>query len=713
MTQTRPGLSENQSQTGRHGKKSIWKWITMICITLICIFGSLWIGSRSGTAWANEGDDPSQDPAVPTLTGDVTFLRQDGGYYVMQVTVANSGADFSGTVQLVFASGSSRNCAYNTKLVLPSQGKKQYTVNVLERAAETVRGLCALNFLDEQGNVVQSISLKNVFGKAVTGITVGILSDRYSDLLYLDAGGRELSLRDFVSPLELVQLTADNLQGYLDGLYFLVIDQFNVSSLGEENIRALEEWVKDGGWLLIGTGAYAEQTLSGFDESFLGLEIDGISQPGEFNTLPSDMERYGMYWDYQNAEVDFTQMTVARFDYARTQTGYFESSQHPSTLFSIGDGIVSVFYFSFGEKELQKLSDSSIESMYEEAMYQSNSYHYASGYSDMAYVGQRSLSYMDSLNTNVDFGWLEILIGVYVVFVGPVLYLILRKKKKSEWYWAAVPVFGLLFVAGVFFFGQGAQVYGTTVYSVTAQRVDSSQEATCFLAYRSGVKPWEIRLDEDYEAAGPGWDGYYYGNSTNTADYYYTVTDDGGGLLAGVRPAGNFENAYLYAEGKAEAKGAFLSENIWLDSVGMAGYPASGTVTNETGYDLAYLALWEGSHFTVFADVKAGETLDFQEAKDDGRCLFASYTTYYDSLLYDLLDIYGSGRPSEDYDQTAMAALLIGIGMAQERMPAGGENGIIAGVVADYDRASGESREISYGCLYSYAEMGVSWDGED
>lgn len=43
-----------------------------------------------------------------------------------------------------------------------------------------------------------------------------------------------------------------------------MIDSYDVSSLGKENIKAIEKWVKNGGWLLIGTGERGKDTLGGF-----------------------------------------------------------------------------------------------------------------------------------------------------------------------------------------------------------------------------------------------------------------------------------------------------------------------------------------------------------------------------------------------------------------------------------------------------------------
>lgn len=281
-------------------EKGMWKRITAATLLFLFICGLI-VGGWKARAQAQ---------APSGLSGDVALLKQEGGNYIMQVTVENSGADFAGTVQLVFASSGYENCAYNTEMTLPSQGKKQFTVTVTSQAAETIRGLCALNFLDEKGDLVQRLDLWNVFGRAVTGMPVGILTDDAASLGYLDAGGENFMFGGMNYPISLIDLDQENLLGYLDGLYFLVIDQMNVASLGEEKIQAIQSWVRAGGWLMIGTGAYAEDTLSGFSEDFLDVEVLKISAPGETNALTANLG-YGYYSDYENAEIDLAQMAVA------------------------------------------------------------------------------------------------------------------------------------------------------------------------------------------------------------------------------------------------------------------------------------------------------------------------------------------------------------------------------------------------------------------
>jgi len=661
-------------------------------VICLCLFAVL-AGSWGSVVFAAEGEK-----AAERFSGDVEMLKKDSGNYIMQITAENKGEDFTGTVQAIFKGTSLDNCAYNTEITLPAQGKKQFTITVPERAADTVRGLCALNFLDGKGKVIWSASLKNVFGNTMAGIPVGILSDNYTGLGYMDAGGEDYQIQNMSYPLKLIELNNDNLQTYLDGLYFMVIDQFNVASLSKENIQAIQEWVEGGGWLLIGTGAYAEQTLSGFEEDFLGVECLGLNEPGEENAVADMAYKYGYYYNYEDAEVDFSQMTIADLNYGN-YADFYESAENPAICGSFGDGAVSVFYFSFGEKELQKMEYYMIRSMYDETMYRSNSYSQYGGYSDMDYTGQRMLSYIDNQNTKVDFTWLEVLIGVYVVLAGPVLYLVLRKCKKNEWYWIGVPVLGLSFIAGVFFFGQGARVNETKVYSVTAQRVDANRADTYFLAYHSGIKEWRLKLSGRFEAAGPGFIGYsYYGSKSSVDDYHYIVSNDSEGMSVGLKPRENFESGYFYAGCSAESKGTISGTDI-RDFGSDAG--PKGTVANETNYDLAYMAVFSDSYIMVFSDVAAGETLDLQRAVQAGRCVYQNSIAYYGDIFYDL--VYSTGR---DYEQDDMAALAIGLGLAMETEPAGGSYALITGVVRDYDKtAEGRCNEISYGCLYSYVKM--------
>ncbi len=134
--------------------------IAAILLCTLCLLA----GREQSAVFAKE--EKAQGP----FTGEVAVVRQENNGYVVQVTVSNSGEDFTGTVQVVFAGADSENCAYNTEIALPAQGKKQFTIRVANTAVDTSQGgMCALRFLDREGDVLQAIELKNVFQKCRNG----------------------------------------------------------------------------------------------------------------------------------------------------------------------------------------------------------------------------------------------------------------------------------------------------------------------------------------------------------------------------------------------------------------------------------------------------------------------------------------------------------------------------------------------------------------
>ena len=136
-------------------------------------------------------------------------------------------------------------------------------------------------FIDEKGNVVAKEAFASIFGKEKRGIGVGVLSDHYDALGWMSMSGQTYYLHGKDQNVYLTQMDADTLQAQLDELYFLVIDSYDVSSLGKENIKAIEKWVKNGGWLLIGTGERGKDTLGGFDSSFMEVSCKSVSKVGE------------------------------------------------------------------------------------------------------------------------------------------------------------------------------------------------------------------------------------------------------------------------------------------------------------------------------------------------------------------------------------------------------------------------------------------------
>ena len=325
---------------------------------------------------------------------------------------------------------------------------------------------------------------------------------------------------------------------------------------------------------------------------------------------------------------------------------------------------------------------------------------------EWGWSGENAFGVIDHLNTALDFSWLKVLIVVYVIVVGPVLYLLLCKMKKRDWYWLGVPALGIIFIGVVFIGGRNLKLHETRVYSVTAQQADGKSTtgiATYYNAYHSGVKPWKVRLNDNYAYGGTGLSESYSMASSGRvyADRYHYLVEYDRGLSLGVKPQSNFENAYLFAAGTAKGCGSIDTSGLVLTQ-----QKQGGSITNNTSYDFPYLVCVSDDTVMVFSDVKAGETITI-----DGKSkkpLLSQQISYFDDVYSVLSQDNMNGNTYSYKHKDMAAALYLGLCQIRRKNDVSGTV-VVEGVTADYGKTI-ESRcsEISFGCLYTIAGQEVS-----
>ena len=679
-------------------KENLWKEKIMkirktICsLLLVCL---TFLGIFAGRV--NVYADQKQ-----ALSATVTLLKQEKDC-VVQVEAKNTGADFTGKVRLVFSgTDNSSGCAFEQCLTLPQNGKKQYTMTIPYADVSQTRGNGIVAFVDEKGNVVTKEAFASIFGKEKRGIGVGVLSDHYDALGWMSMSGQTYYLHGKDQNVYLTQMDADTLQTQLDELYFLVIDSYDVSSLGKENIKAIEKWVKNGGWLLIGTGERVKDTLGGFDSSSTQISYGNVSKPGEENDAQKDMQLRKVYMGFEG--MNFTKMSVATLQCSDANA--YASDVYPGWVRTCGDGALGVCAISFGEKQLQKASSDLCYGIYDQVAEYSVSYSQYVNDEEWGWNGKNTFGVVDHANTALDFSWLKILIVIYVIVVGPVLYLLLRKMKKRDWYWLGVPVLGILFIGVVFIGGRNLKLHEARVYSVTAQPADGKDTAgitTYYNAYHSGVKPWKVRLNDNYTYGGTGLSESYSMASSGRAyaDRYHYVAEYDNGLSLGGKPQSNFENAYLFAAGTAKGCGSIDTSDLVLTQ-----QKQGGSITNNTSYDFPYLVCVSDDTVMVFSDVKAKETITI-----DGKSkkpLLSQQISYFDDV-YNVLSEDNMNGNTYSYKHKDMAAALY-LGLCQIRRQNDVSGAVVVeGVTGDYGKTiKSRCSEISFGCLYTIAGQEVS-----
>lgn len=608
--------------------------------------------------------------------------------YDIELTIENRGADWEGTVRLTVGNGYrdyQNPPAYDTVLSLPQGARKQFVTRVPASSiynTYNADGTVTVTLLGAgSGEDVQK-EFPRLLSEEMDALNMGILSDDYPALTYLDMGGNRIYFADDVLPVRLVELERERLGELLDSLKLLVIDRYDTSTLTDEQTDAIAEWVDGGGVLIIGTGEYAEDTLAGFDGSY--GQSGEIHAPGETEDFAADPS-----WNWSLLTLaDLEEPTEMQSDY---YTG--EKSM------SVGDGSVSVLPYSL--TGLGRSDDFFAAVEREDFVRQILAYaidfanpQYTASYNyNTEYMMRDMLKILGNSDSVLNFGALNGIIALYVIFVGPILYLILRLAGKRELYWIAVPVTAVAGIVLIYFAGRGFEVTDARMYSVTIQDpLANGKDKTYLYGYNAGYKEWALKLSEGYGYAGPLGSVY---NGRTEPGYCYHIQKDGDSLLIGMQPDMSFDDSFFVAGGK-DTKGQ--DQGLRMDNVVYVWGGFQGTVTNETDQDMPYFAVYGKDTLAVYENLPAGATCDLAAQTPVFREIvwYDSYNSYRYNLVDDLVE--------EGELVKAGDAAALGVGIF-ELCPPGwysGDRIFAIGVERDWEKAiDDDCHEISFGCLYT------------
>ncbi len=162
------------------GKAGNRFWVVLI---LGMLFGSMLLGR---TCLAAEEASRSGNKEFDI---DARLLSQDD-IYTIQLTLHNRGEDWEGTVRVSLENNyDSLNCVYDTVISLPQGSTKQFAVSIPVNSVEDRSKTVKVTLLDKKGRVAAEKGFKRFLLDGADSVSLGILSDSYRALTYLDMGG--------------------------------------------------------------------------------------------------------------------------------------------------------------------------------------------------------------------------------------------------------------------------------------------------------------------------------------------------------------------------------------------------------------------------------------------------------------------------------------------------------------------------------------------
>lgn len=544
------------------------------------------------------------------INGEIGFNNRYkvGGTTPISLEITNEGEDFKGEIQIKILrqeyGNVLDNIVYAKDVELPKGSTKKFDMVV--RTANMQR---SFNIALTSGG--KTIAKKTIYATAFPPERgfVGVLSEDPQSLNYLKdlelgktVGSRLIELNENKFPTDI---------NILNDFDAVIINNYDTSKLNKEQIEMLNQWVSGGGTLILGTGPNSDKVLKGLASDFISVIHKGTADATDF----FEMEQLGgRIFDSDQS------LQTALLEIKNGEGILFSGNLPITTLLHQGKGYVIVHHFDLGINPI--------------AQWDGNRYMLTELYTKHIPVFAQKSNNEDQYYDNSSFlspyvlrlfprpeqkglliGTL-IMIVVYIILVGPVLYWILKVKDKREYGWFIIP-----FLA----FGFSGAAYLLSSNSGFNSPIGSSVGITY-------LKSGETSSVIDITA------GFF---TPDTGESKITFTKDIHPQISDVDQSFNFRNNGINNTEKKEIISAkikigqqdeliFYNDQSWAMNTVTGSHTVNfsgpinasitfkdnkliGSIQNQLGFDLETCILVAGDHYYYIDNLKNNDTIHLEK----------------------------------------------------------------------------------------------------
>lgn len=471
--------------------------------------------------------------------------------------------------------------AYKVKVVVKPGSNEGINIRVPGELLEGSAGSVEATLLREGKEVAKSsVEGTNVGG----GLVCFVLSEKASRSDLFTWMSKNMGNQFIVKYIDITELPADPLSlGVAD---YLVVAPENLAALGQKQVVAVKDWVRLGGTLLLSGGAGSGEggvfsdispVLSGSPLTVRG-SLGGLREGGGY--IAALMGRAGE--GTVTAEENGVPLMAER-NLGRGQVLY--------SAFSIEElaGDNSKVWRAMG---LAPMAGGAIDKKRMENRYMIRDMLLNSGsYLPMLKIPSTPLLY--------------VLWVLYLLLVGPLIYLVLKRTDKRDWMWGAVPLVAVVAALGFYLLSPANRLQGYLVQTATA--IDILEPGLAEVYTSSTVV---MPRGGDLEVEGPRGMLVEPMRYSNTPGRGIEVNFDGpitrvsypGVEFGSLRQVSAY--GLLWGSGGIEGSLEFSAGEV------------KGILVNKTALDLKDCKLLLGWHMIELGDLKAGSSQNINESLD-------------------------------------------------------------------------------------------------
>lgn len=534
-------------------------------------------------------------------------MAKGGRYLPVYVTLENlSEEPFSGDIRVVSMESDYNIYQYEFPVVLEGGEYSQQNLNIPLGVKTDQMYVC---LYDENGDIVMRKRLKLNTREDIPELLIGVISDSQDRLEYFDDVGVSYgTLRTRLCSM--IAGSVPTQAAGLDQLDILLISNYDVRRLSEDQMAAIEEWVNRGGVLLLGTGARGAESVQEFLDGNLKTE------PQDLGIISVNMGEGYLFTGTGSSYLNLSCNDIT----LREGTVLFESDGIPLiTAVTRESGMIAAAAFDFADLdefcfENPSYVDDMLTKLLGSARITRLSDYLYSGTSKIYWAVQGIIG-----GGNVDklprIGLYAVVLLSYILLAGPGLYFFLKHRDMRQYYRGSVVLLSLL-CTGIIYGMSGDTRFTSTFFNyATIQDVSDSvvTESTFINMQAPYDRPYTVSLDPSYAVRPITRSAYYDSeqapsfNGEETPNITIRYEENATKLQVQDIPA--FSPSYFKLEKRLDGTGAapILGELSYFDN------RISGSITNNMDCKVENAAVLLYGSLVMVGDIEPGETVTLDQ----------------------------------------------------------------------------------------------------
>jgi hypothetical protein len=546
----------------------------------------------------------------PVMKAEVGF---DGTYRIgcwtpVRIFLENSGADLEGTLEVPITGESGKKTAYGVPVRLPHASSQEYTIYV--KMQKLNRSL-DIRLMDDKEKVVKEGKAEKLNPVSADHYFLGLVTGDEPSLGYW----KERSEGDLLlANYQPVSLTAENFPDHrevLDSFSILILNQVNTGSFRPEQIRALNAWIQSGGILIIGTGGNGSRTLAGLTEEIVPAAAGDVTEQdaaAELEKVSGKPIRGSSALDVMDVRIEGGTVAVSRNAGSDSAPEDADQAGGLVWMHRKGSGVMYTAAFDLGTEPVlswagnkifwEKLLERSLPEQSIQLLQDPNqSIGEGSGMEEI--LGNIEAMHLPSVTSVLP------IFLLYLVLIGPVNYMILKRADRREWSWFTIPVLSVVFALAIYGLGyrsKGGELILNTISVVELNDDSGGGDRTDYMGVflpRRG----DYRVDVDREvflSANGGENDDSFPHAGNAAPDVHMIQGKPSRIL--------FRNSSVWNMKTFRADPRRVDYGSLHADLRYEAGKIVGTVQNNTLYPLEDFVLYNASFHGKAGNIASGET---------------------------------------------------------------------------------------------------------